>query len=191
MILGTHNSLTYLKPQWWVRPFNFISKCQSLNLLEQYKRGVRLMDFRFRWNEKKEQFEVAHGLAVYKEGMEEVERFLFELQDEFLFLKVRIVFEYKGDKSWDDRYINLITYFKKKYPTVIWLYGYKTNKKNWILIEGLEEITDIISIQNEYWRKEINGLGIPICWARKHNKEIKEKYRGIAGLILMMDFIEI
>ena len=30
--LGTHNSLTYLSPQWYFRWLNFTSKCQDLTI---------------------------------------------------------------------------------------------------------------------------------------------------------------
>nr|DAH01868.1 MAG TPA: hypothetical protein [Crassvirales sp.] len=33
MKLGTHNSMSYLKPKrWWMRPFHFIAKCQSRHI---------------------------------------------------------------------------------------------------------------------------------------------------------------
>lgn len=52
MILGSHNTLTYLKPRnWWMRLFAFAYKCQSKTLGEQIKSGVHSIDIRVRFDE--------------------------------------------------------------------------------------------------------------------------------------------
>lgn len=67
MILGSHNSWTYLPiKQWWLYPFNFIAKCQEVDIRAQYEEyGVRCFDLRIRFN-KKNEMEIAHGLVSYK-----------------------------------------------------------------------------------------------------------------------------
>lgn len=44
MIKGSHNSMSYLKPQWWARPFTRMFKCQDKDIHTQYKEGVRCFD---------------------------------------------------------------------------------------------------------------------------------------------------
>ena len=48
MLIGSNNSLTYLRPSsWWSRVFKWFSRCQSATYREQYEYcGVRLFDLR-------------------------------------------------------------------------------------------------------------------------------------------------
>lgn len=51
MKLASHNSLSYAPvKQWYLKPFFWIAKCQSKNIEEQYKAGVRYFDFRLDGN---------------------------------------------------------------------------------------------------------------------------------------------
>lgn len=47
-MLGSHNSMTYLPITGWGRVLRPWVRCQSLTLMEQYKRGVRYFDIRIR-----------------------------------------------------------------------------------------------------------------------------------------------
>lgn len=50
-ILGAHNANTYLRPRkWWMRLINFTSKCQKLDIEEQFEHGVRYFDLRIRYD---------------------------------------------------------------------------------------------------------------------------------------------
>lgn len=50
MILGSHNSLSFLTPnKWWMKLFNFYYKTQDKNLVEQIKSGVHMFDIRVRF----------------------------------------------------------------------------------------------------------------------------------------------
>ena len=65
MILGSHNSWSYLSvKQWWLRPFSFIAKCQDLSIIEQYNLGVRCFDLRIRFD-KNPNLKVCHGIFEY------------------------------------------------------------------------------------------------------------------------------
>ena len=45
MILGSHNSWSYLPPKhWWMWPFHFMAKCQRVDIREQYEKyGVKVI----------------------------------------------------------------------------------------------------------------------------------------------------
>lgn len=63
--LGTHNSLSYLRPrQWWLRPFNWIARCQSMTIKEQWDYGVRYFDIRVKYD-KNGVAKSGHGLMSY------------------------------------------------------------------------------------------------------------------------------
>ena len=65
--LGTHNSMSYLKPlQWWHKPFHFISKCQNVSIADQYdKYNARYFDLRVK--QKNGQWYFAHGKTLFFE----------------------------------------------------------------------------------------------------------------------------
>lgn len=60
-MLGTHNSLTFAKPsRWWMRPFNFLAKCQDKDIEAQLKAGARYFDIRVDTH-----YYTRHGLMKY------------------------------------------------------------------------------------------------------------------------------
>lgn len=65
MKIASHNSWSYLPiRQWWLRPFAWMARCQSISLQHQYLCGVRLFDLRIRF---KGNIPVAvHGFVEYK-----------------------------------------------------------------------------------------------------------------------------
>lgn len=100
MILGSHNSWSYLPPKhWWMWPFYFMAKCQRVDIREQYEKyGVRCFDLRVRW--KKWKMQVAHGLVVYDISEQ-------QLKDDLAFLNdkgdcfVRIIHEVRTKKQYE------------------------------------------------------------------------------------------
>jgi hypothetical protein len=65
MIIGTHNTMTYLEPKkWWMKLLNKYAQCQSKTIEEQYEAGCRYFDLRIRFREEGMYF--AHGLIEYK-----------------------------------------------------------------------------------------------------------------------------
>lgn len=51
MILGTHNSMSYLPvAQWWLRPFRAWGRCQRLDYFGQWDAGARYFDLRIKFD---------------------------------------------------------------------------------------------------------------------------------------------
>ena len=74
VIIGTHNSMSFLKPKYWcLKPFNWLfAKCQNdpFSNLRKYsilRDIVKCVDLRIYWNEKNESWHFAHGLIDYGE----------------------------------------------------------------------------------------------------------------------------
>ena len=44
MKLGSHNTMSYLKPQWYLMPIHWILKCQSRDIVDQFDYGARWFD---------------------------------------------------------------------------------------------------------------------------------------------------
>lgn len=79
MILGSHNSLSYLRPKrWWMRAFAFMARCQRVNLAQQYATGVRLFDLRV-WFDKTGDIQVRHGRMLYDFNIDKVHNILYFL----------------------------------------------------------------------------------------------------------------
>lgn len=65
MILGSHNSWSYLPVRkWWMKPIAFMARCQSVDIRKQYEMGVRCFDLRVRFNQYGLSI-VAHGVVEY------------------------------------------------------------------------------------------------------------------------------
>lgn len=69
MILGSHNSWSYLPVRkWWMRPIAFMARCQCVDIKTQYEQyGVRCFDLRVRFDGDGNMI-VAHGIIEYKEA---------------------------------------------------------------------------------------------------------------------------
>lgn len=82
MIIGTHNSMTYLRPArwygWLMIPF---ARCQSKTLVKQYAAGARCFDIRIRF-EKSGRPYFAHGLLALKGNVHDSLRELERLADD-------------------------------------------------------------------------------------------------------------
>lgn len=62
MIIGTHNSMTYLRPkQWWGYLFIPFWRCQKRTIQEQWDAGVRCFDLRVTFEE--------YGKPVFAHGI--------------------------------------------------------------------------------------------------------------------------
>lgn len=96
MKLGTHNSMSYLKPKkWYMYLFRFMAKCQRVDIEEQYKLGARMFDLRIHYN-KDGVPEFKHGAMVFKGDVEETIRCLNSKRARTY---VRLILEVKDNKD--------------------------------------------------------------------------------------------
>ena len=188
MKLATHNSLSYVRPQWWARPFNFISKCQSLTVWQQYDLGVRYFDIRIWWSGNR--LISKHGLAKYDVDVLSVLDFLNSKNDK---VRVRLVLEdtFAFGKNYDSRFVAFVNEVVKKYENVTFLCGVK--KSTWAkLVDLLDEPLEDFY---EFFGDDGSEIYNP-KWNAKHNNRL---YWRLASLLsstgsdswLMFDFIEI
>ena len=80
---GSHNTMTYLKPyKWYMYPFIFIAKCQSINYKKQYECGIRWFDLRLKTTTNfNDEPIIAHGLMKYKTYKGFVDEFLYYINE--------------------------------------------------------------------------------------------------------------
>lgn len=189
MKLASHNSWSYLPPtKWWMRPFSFVAKCQSKNIREQYKEGVRLFDLRIRFD-KDGALVLAHGLMEYDaDGLEADLRWMNNQLDVVIVQVVLELFLYNRSQEID--FISWCKTMRLRYKNVIFVGFHR--KFDWVSLlddkhENLSITGCFASAPSNKWYSKINDLW-PWLWARLHNKQVLEAYKDYDGWV-MMDFI--
>lgn len=188
-ILASHNSFTFLKPKkWYMTPFNFISKCQSKTIEEQYNLGTRYFDLRVSFN-KFGNVELRHGLMIYKGGMNEISKALTFLNERPFTVYVRVIHEtnkYKDTNTSRELFTMLCIHLENTYKKIKFLDG--RTKYNWEEVYSFnnsnpELNADFSSVKGS----KLNDLW-PWLYAKTHNKKAIENN---SSKYLMLDFVNI
>lgn len=133
--IGSHDSLTYTKPKHFLDDFyqESITKCQSLNIKEQYGKGIRFFDFRIRDDDG--ELTAAHGLVEYTTDVEGNLRFLNNRPGNI----VRIILEniHRDGDSQYDWFRAKVAEFVTKYPNIRFVNG--RAKIDWVKITNLSD----------------------------------------------------
>lgn len=181
MILGSHNSMSYLPPlKWWMRPFHFIVKCQDKDIHEQYKCGVRIFDIRIAYEYTVPCF--AHGIIKFKRVGVGVWRTL-SIINEFTDCTVRIVLESNKEKD-----IKLfkrdVENYIKTFENIKFIEG--TRKSTW------EKLIDIPAYTGLQLVSSMTGTifddWFPRLYAKFNNKKNIAKYKDTDKEVLI-DFV--
>ena len=205
MILGSHNTMTYLTPKkWWMKLGKFIAKCQNKTIEEQYKAGARWFDLRIAFPDNNSQPRLpffSHGLIDYKgRDVESILKFLNEKN-----AYCRIVLE-KGGENEEIIFKFWVTNWMKSYPNI--KFTQIAKKGQWINLlepngEPPFELKDYYASCNGDYPQYQNWPGIlrsktwsgyilddlwPWIYARFHNKKAIQKYKN-QDIVLLLDFI--
>lgn len=185
MILGSHNSMTYLKPEkWWMKVFNFMSKCQEVSIEQQYdKYGIRVFDLRIAFDKSTPKFK--HGLVTYKGDVEAVLSYLNTKKD----VQVRLLLE-KSTASEDRqevRFIKACRDWERMFPNIEFFAG--NRKHDWYkLYDFPDKENQINHMYSSMVGTKIDDL-FPELYAKLNNKKnLKKEYDKP---IFMYDFVNI
>lgn len=189
--LGTHNSMTYLKPkQWFLWPFKWMAQCQSRDYKYQYDAGVRYFDIRVRFAEDTDEItpEFAHGLISYKADVEQV---LADLNSRGEKIQIRLLLELASDLNQDGYqetcFIKKCQQWEKEYTNLIFHCGRR--KYDWKVIYDFKNPEPSID------QKVSSMLGkkwddiFPWVWSRLYNKKFLKE--GTDKEYLLLDYIHI
>lgn len=125
-MIASHNSWTFGTPKkWWQKIINFTSKCQSLNIQEQYNKGVRLFDLRLAGNK------VFHGLVEYNVDYLSDLFWLNGKKD----VSVRILLEKDG---YEESFKSIVDILISTYPDIKFYGGQR--KSDWKKLSNLPDI---------------------------------------------------
>ena len=207
MIIGSHNSLSYLPPKrWWMKPFAFMARCQRVDYTRQYMLGARLFDLRV-WFDKDGNIQVRHGRMLYDIGQYGIYKFLRSLErisawfpDDRCYC--RIILEEDAHASRmpyagkSEELFNKFCYMtEKQYPHVKFFGG--NRKYDW---KVLYDFGNAVSLDDKYssttslfkskkrWLAVLDDL-CPYLYAKTHN--IKNTREGTDKDCLFIDFVDI
>lgn len=206
MILGSHNSMTYLSPQWYLRPLFWMGRCQSLHIKEQFDAGARWFDLRIAFDDMGLPY-FAHGIFSYKgvnvgDVLETLDTLSSDTEDK---VYVRLLNERDSERS-KVFFYNLCFDLKGRYPNLIFTGG--QNKKDWSLIYDFRTYPDkplvdkysscnhdhCVYDESGKEVEHVNNTGsfwddlFPWLYAKKNNSKNRLKYL-MDDVYLLQDFI--
>lgn len=180
--LGTHNSLTYLPPQWYFRWLNFTSKCQNLTIEEQYDFGVRYFDFRIKFT-RKGKVRAGHGIMTYKADFDSIYNFLNKKGDCYINIVLEN-FPWQKDKK-DSLFVRYVKEIIQKYPQIRFVGGEK--KRPWTQLIPLGNTN--VKACFEFYERDKKKFPRPRYYARKKNEQYWKEVDTVA--FSLFDFIEL
>lgn len=185
--IASHNTMTYLPVKhWWMKPFNFIAKCQDKDIYTQYELGIRLFDIRIKWDNK-EGWVFAHGSLIYKGSSPlEVFEYLNSRSEKTL---VRLILEYnKKPKDEDNIFILFQSYVAgwiTHYPNILF-FEFRM-KYNWKQVYfNPDKVPTYYQAVSSMSKAPIDDL-CPWVYASLHNEDIINQ--GTDKDYLFIDFI--
>lgn len=194
MTKGSHNSFTFMHPQWYLRPFAFIGRCQSKTIEEQWAAGVRLFDLRIRCDKDGKPM-IVHNSFVYTVGNGQVCRLLYDIAELAIAYKekpyVRILHDIRRESQDTSKELSA---FRNICHTLKVYYGSNIN-----FIGGNNLIDWRVDYPFPFAGPEIAEMHASICWpkwahwwpwlyARLHNAENLENMKGYPA-VLLYDFV--
>lgn len=186
MILGSHNSWSYLPPKkWYTKLFRFVAQCQDWDIKTQYEHGVRCFDLRIKYNGDK--LQVAHGAMVYKIDVADLLTDLCWLNSKGD-VYVRVLHEVRTKKEYIDHSISHFrddcSAFEQLYPNIKFWCG--RNLYNW---EEDYKFKHDPSCEEKYSSVILPKFDdiYPRYYAKKYNKQVYKT--GTDKDILLIDFV--
>lgn len=193
-MIGTHNSLTYLPVKhWWMKPFNFIAKCQNKDILRQLANGVQIFDFRCRVSRKNPlEFIFAHGSMVYQLSISEFFGILDALNRNIGPIYVRIMYEsafldkYRDTTEQENSFHILCRLIQNVYKNITFFGGKR--KYDWKVLYDFR--TEEPEFRDAYSSVECKWLSwFPWLYAKYINKKINLDEYCNNDKSILMDFI--
>ena len=211
VILASHNSLSYAEPtKWWLKLINFTSRCQDMNIKEQFNYGIRLFDIRVDLLDLKDPMNwdyarASHGVVTYNVFVNDALIYLNEVAEKYN-ETVYVFLSVENLKYESEEYINNFTEFfyfmKSRYPNLIFCGGYR--KHPWVKMIDCEDP----NIHMMFWeflgfryqptfKEKIKTLikniihFSPKYWAKKNNAVYKkEVINDGTDTYLMLDYVQ-
>lgn len=188
-IIGTHNSMTYLRPQkwygWFMIPF---ARCQRKTIEQQWNDGARWFDLRIRFTKQGEPY-FAHGLYECTHEvnpahvLEELYKLMFRDNEQAV---VRLILEDPDKQNHNVFYFKELCHSWRQCYKEIRFFG-GNRKGDWAQIVEFDykrNLTQYVGsmMEDARWYEKI----MPFAYAWRRNKKNKQNPQGD---IAIYDFI--
>lgn len=182
-MIGTHDSMTYLAPRWWIfRPFAWLWRTQTKSLDEQIAAGVRYIDIRVKRCGNHWVF--CHGLVELKDGVDSLEDIVHICES--YGIRGRLLLE-RGNEN-DEQCFRGCTLGIMKCPEITFI----GIKKGWKVIKNqdppIKDCTYVPFLSNKslWWNLRHMKWSTISLWAKKHNPIITDELIA-SDIVYFMD----
>ena len=195
MYLMSHNSWSFLTPKTFLgKCFNFMAKCQSANIQQQYLNyDVRMFDLRVRLDNDSKPT-LTHGLFEYKNSFQRISTDLDFLNSKSdatvrVFLEVRN--DYQDTEVQRHWFTSFCSHLEDKWPNINFCGGNPTYTGN-ILIYKFKGYTPTTIGKHASWatKCKIDDLW-PWLYARLFNRKSRREFKESSADYLSLDFVNI
>lgn len=190
MILGSHNSLTYLSPKSIIgRIFRIVGKCQNVDYKRQYEAGVRYFDLRVRFD-KNGDLQVAHGLNTYKISVEDIYKFIRwvgETPDVYCRIMLELRKKTEDEDLQKEHFGYLCDAIENEYPGKF--FGGRVIY-SWEKVYDFDYNPEYLELHASVRKPYLIDDLFPIWYAKRMNKKIKKKYKD-TNYIIYIDYVTI
>lgn len=183
-MLGSHNSGTYIKStrSFWMRPFAWMARCQSKDVLEQYDSGVRVFDFRIRCTGKLvdgvPEVYICHGLVEY--GIPDI---LYTIISELNWYsktrreKIWITVVYEDTFGKDKGKELFPTLYRHLQSTYLGIdFQFIDSKKTWNVVKDFQE-PGWTNVEAKFWKFSYS-CPLPFPWLWRSCRNTKNEKNG-------------
>lgn len=205
MKLASHNSWSYHRPKhWYLWPFRFMARCQSIDIEGQFQKGIRMFDLRVHFSAQGH-ISFRHGFMTYDMNLNSLMSDLEALNRRSMTEQViiRILLEQpRKNKHYQDRIDNHFVRFcnrlQTNFPNLKFTCGRR--KFDWKkiafldndiyegqIIEKYSSVTSFFHESKHHWYAILDDFW-PWLYAATHNKKLIEKYKE-EDKFLMIDFV--
>lgn len=190
MVIGSHNSWSYLKPkQWWLRPFAFVARCQNIDIRTQYFfYKVQCFDLRICFDKHKN-LQLCHGNMKYKYSEEQLYKDLNFLNNRCNQCYIRVLYDVRSKKQYKDSdlFKERCKELEQKFPNLIFWCG--RNLYNWNVDYEFKYKPTCIEKYSSVCPPKYLDDWFPWIYAKLNNKKIRKK--EFDSEILLIDFVNI
>lgn len=192
MIIGTHNSFTYLKPRTWIgRLFASFGRCQEVSIYDQYEKyGVRAFDFKIRLDREGKPV-IANGMFEYMDSVNELNRafnFLDSKGDCYVRISLETGNDFTRSEAQDAWFRSYCSKIESEYHGIKFFGGTESVEPRCIYIFNTKYPSSDGFYASWATKNMLDDL-FAKWYARKHNKESYEK--GTTKDIMFLDFVNI
>lgn len=180
-MIGSHNSMTYLQPRYWIfRPFAFLWRTQTKNLKEQIKEGVDYVDIRVRLDNNCD-WRLCHGIVDLKAKFSTIASLMDYIHLNLGIKKSRLLLEHDDNTS-VEAFLTAIKILLEYSPYAdnITFIGIK---RSWRVIKNEDpDIVDYSYVPYQtgrrfWWNLRHMKISTISRWAKKHNPQITDQMK--------------